>query len=278
MLLQHIWINRLQFCHQLQEYQDLIEKVKLTPRIWNPTVELNVFLKYLSWVLGISINLISFKRTQAWYKEFQCTHTKPCFLPFYKFQNPYIRFCQDWNKKNLQINILEFKSKYFIISSKSCKPVLINQLPNFNFYHKSEPITLHDINCILRQKPIEKLFSIALYSTSSYVKSSHSKVITKHIIGHLKNNSKEILHLFLTPHLHGQSFDVYILDLSTNNIQFNSKNIYSNTHITEGKSNFKFHSRNNKELLNQNHCICEHPDTERYHAPNNKTFKPLGEN
>ena len=150
-------------------------------------------------------------------------------------------------------------------------------MPDFNFYHKTESVTLHDINCILKQKPIEKTFSIALYSTSSYVKNSHCKVIAKHVVGHLKNNSENILHLFLTPHLNGQTFDVCVLlNLSNNNIVFNQKSAYSNTHMTEGKYNFKYHSRPNKELLNQNHCICQHPDTERYHAPNNKTFKPLG--
>lgn len=277
MLLQHIWFNRQQFCPQLQEYQELIEKVKLTPRIWNPGVEMHVFLKYLSWILNLSINLIGFKRTQTWQSDiFQCTHKRLCFLPYYKFQNPYIRFCQKTQKDFFQMNILEFQSQYYSISSSSCNPFLINQISNFNFCYKSEPVTLHDINSILKQKTIDKPFSIALYSTSSFVKSCHSKIITKHIIGHLQNNSENILHLFLTPHLHGPTFDVYVLELSTNNIAFNHKNIFSNTHITEGKYNFKLHSHPNKEILNQNYCICEHPDTERYHAPSNNSFKPLG--
>jgi hypothetical protein len=47
--------------------------------------------------------------------------------------------------------------------------------------------------------------------------------------------------------------------------------------MTEGEYEFKDPSETNKEILNQDHCICEHPDTERYHTPNNKTFGPLGE-
>jgi len=278
MLLQHIWVNYRQFHPQLQEYQELIEKVKLTPRVWNPAVKLNDFLKYLSWILGLSINLIGFKQTKNQHSvTFQCAHSQKCFLPYYKFQNPYIRFCKGSHQEFFQINILEYKSTYYSISSASCVPVLINQLSNFNFYYKSEPVTLHDINAILKQKPIEKSFSIALYSTSSYVRSCHTKIISQNIIGHLQNSSEDILHLFLTPHLHGPTFDVFVLDFSSNNITFNQKNVYCNTHITEGQYNFKSQTGPNKEIFNQEYCICEHPDTERYHAPNNKSFRNLGE-
>lgn len=277
MVLQHIWVNNLQFCPQLQEYQEMIEKIKLTPRIWNPTVKLNTLLKYLSWILNISINLIGFKRTSNHHSDtFQCKHTKLCFLPYYKFQNPYIRFCQISNKEFFQINILEFKSEYFSISPISCTPILINQLPNFNFNHQSETITLCDINDILKQKKINKKISVALYSTSSFVKSCHVRIISKHIVGHLKNSSENMVHLFLTPHLHAPTFDVYILDFSANNITFNQKNVYCNTHITEGKFDFNNPSPPNKGLLNQDYCICEHPDTERFYAPNSQSFRALG--
>ena len=279
MLLQHIWVDCRSFFPQLQEYQELIEKIKLTPRIWNPAVKLHDILKYLSWMLNISVNLIGFKRTQAHHSNtFKCSHTQSCFLPYYKYQNPFIRFSRDYSCKNpLQINILEVKSEYFTISSESCHPLLINQVSNFNFYHNSQPVTLQDINDILKKNPMEKTFSIILYSTSSYVRSNHSKVISKHIVGHLPNNSEDILHLFLSPHLHGSTFDVYKLDFSSNNnITLNNKNLYHNTHITEGIYDFKTNLRANKEMLNQEHCICEHPDTERFHAPNNKSFRALG--
>ncbi len=278
MLLQHIWTNYSQFFPQLQDYQDLIEKVKLTPRIWNSDVKINDILKYLSWVLDLSINLIGLKYTKNPHSDtFKCTHTRPCFLPYYKYQNPYIRFCKAFRKK-FQINILEFKTQPYIIDSASCNPILINQLPNFNFHYKSEPVTLHDIESILKQKPTEtKSFSITLYSTSTYVKSCHTKVISENIVGHLPSDSKDTLHLFLMPHLHGSTFDVHVLEeLTSKNIGFNQKNVYCNTHITEGKYEFKNPSQTNKEILNQDHCICEHPDTERYHTPNNKAFNPLG--
>jgi hypothetical protein len=276
MLLQHIWTNYKQFQPQLLEYQELIEKVKLTPRVWNSTVKLNDFLKYSSNILGLSINLIGFKETKNRHNDtFQCEHKKTCYLPYYKFQNPYIRFCS--TKDVFQINILEFQSTYYSISSASCIPVLINQLSNFNFHYKSEPVTLHEINAILKKTSIEnKSFSIALYSTSSFVKSSHTKVINNATIGYLQNESQDILHLFLTPHLHDPGFDVFVLDLPSNNFTFNQKNVYCSPHKTEGKYHFKKHSQPNKEIFNQEYCICEHPDTERYHAPNNKTFKPLG--
>jgi len=281
MLLQHIWVNHLQFRPQLQNYQEMIEKIKLTPRVWNPTVKLNQFLKYVSWILNLSINLIGFKHNPRHVSDtFQCEHrSRPCFHPYYKFQNPYIRFCKIPLNDFFQVNILEYKSNYYTLSSSaSCTPLLINQLPNFSFSYKSEPVTLHDIHAILHQTPIEKPFSIALYSTCTYVRSCHIKIISQNIIGHLKNDSEDILHLFLMPHLHGPTFDVYVLDsFSSNNITFNQKNVYCNTHITEGKYLFNKHSHSNKDMLDQEHCICEHPDTERFNAPNNRTFRPLGE-
>jgi len=278
LLLQHIWEQYMQHQPQMQNYQDLVEKIKLTPRIWNPAVDLTSFVKHLTWILGLPINLIGLKKTQTQHKEiFQCNHMGHCFLPYYKFQNPYIRFCQKRQKNDSQLNFLEYKSKYYAISSTSCQPLLINQLPNFNFYFQSQPVTLHDIDSILNHKHVEKPFSIALYSTTTYVRSTHIKTISKHVIGNLQNNSEHILHLFLSPHLHGYGYDIYVLDLSsTGNIIFNRKNVFSNTHLTEGKYDFKSHSRPNKDMLNQNHCICEHPDTERYHTPNRKSFKPLG--
>jgi len=80
MLLQHIWVSYLQFRPQLQTYQELIEKVKLTPRIWNPAVKLNDLLKYLSWILDLSINIIGLKHTKNPHTDtFQCTHSKTVF-------------------------------------------------------------------------------------------------------------------------------------------------------------------------------------------------------
>jgi hypothetical protein len=266
---------------QMQSYQDLVEKIKLTPRIWNPAVDLNSFIKHVTWILGLSINIIGFKRTQPEHKNiFQCNHTSKCFLPYYKFQNPYIRFCQKEQRSFSPLNVLEYKSKYYSISSTSlCRPLLINQLPNFNFDFQSEPVTRHDIDSILKHKHIEKSFSIILYSTTTYVRKTHIKTINKHVIGQLQNNSsKHTLHLFLTPHLQGPDYDIYVLNVTStkNSVVFNRKNVFSNTHLTEGKYDFKSRSRPNKDMLNQDHCICEHPDTERYHTPNSKTFKPLG--
>ena len=285
LLLQHIWSNHRQACPpHLQDYQALIELVKLTPRQWNPTVKVPDMLKYLTWTLGLSINLIGFKFNTARYNTtFQCQHTRACFLPYYKFQNTYARFNKESGENFFQINILEIKTEYFAVSSTSCRPILINQRADFDFHYESEPVTLHDINAILQNKPMaSKSFSITLYSTSSFVRMNHTNIITRSVVGHLPPSSSENkcdgLHLFLTPHLHDSTFDVHQLALTSKNIEFNPKNVYSNTHITEGKYNFKkTPSDSNKTMLNQDHCICEHPDTIRYYAPNKNTFKPLGE-
>lgn len=136
-----------------------------------------------------------------------------------------------------------------------------------------------EIKSIIQNKPtITKSFSIALYSTDSYVKKNHTKLIQKFNIGFLDNESSDVLHLFLSPHIDQSTFDVYKLDPFPSNINFNPKNVLSNTHLTEGEYIRKSSSRPNKTILNQDHCICEHPDTLRYHAPNNiaTSFKTLG--
>ena len=112
MLLHHIWVNYKHTCPQLQQYHELCQMIQLTPRIWNPNVKLHDLLKHLTWTLYISINLIGFKKKQPEHQDnFQCGHIYKCYLPYYKFQNPHVRLCQDHCKEFLQINILEYKFK-----------------------------------------------------------------------------------------------------------------------------------------------------------------------
>jgi hypothetical protein len=261
----------------------MIEKIKLTPRIWNTNKKFTTHLRYISSILNIPINIIEFKRTapRNYNTNFQCGHTKNCYFPVFKFQNPNIRFrllCE--TNEIHQINILEFKSEYYFIASTSCAPLLINQQhSNFEFHYNSESVTLEEIKSILKNEPIApKSFSIALYSTESYVKKNHTKIIQRFNIRFLESESSDMLHLFLTPHIDQPTFDIYKLEPFPSNINFNLKNILSNTHLTEGEYIQKSSSRPNKTLLNQDYCICEHPDTGRYFTPSNitKSFKPLG--
>ena len=100
------------------------------------------------------------------------------------------------------------------------------------------------------------------------MKSCHTKIISENIVGHLPSESEDTLHLFLMPHLHGYTFDVYVLEeLTSKNIGFNQKNVYCNTHITEGKYEFKNPSQTNKEILNHFYYITIHKIVFQNHTP-----------
>jgi hypothetical protein len=110
------------------------------------------------------------------------------------------------------------------------------------------------------------------------VRKEHYHVLQKNIVGLFNNDqSNSIIHLFLTPHLSNGTFSVHpiLKDQGKKTEDFNRKNIFSNTHIIEGNKIVQNNANVNKDLLNQDHCICEHPDTERYFSPNKKTFKNL---
>lgn len=267
--MQHLWIHHRQHDCSFNTYQDLVERVKLTPRKWNSRTNINDTLKQLTWILGTSINLIAFKRKRI---NYECPHTRHCYFPIYQFHNPYIKL----NKQSdfFQMNILEFKSQYYSIPSDSCHPILINKKSDFNF----DILSKNDIHQILQGKHLQKPFMVALYSTPSFVRTQYTNIINQNIIGILQNNSTQVLHLFITPHLNSTDFDV--CHLETLNLldynSFNKINHLSCRRPTEGDTQFKNSDETNKNILNQDYCVCEHPDTERYFAPTNHCFKSLG--
>lgn len=274
--MQHLWIHHRQNECSFKTYQELIERVKLTPRQWNSSTNINQNLKYLTWALGTSINLIKFKKKiNKLQNTFPCSHTSNCFMPIYQFHNPYTKLVQKKQSNFSQINILEFNSHYYSLPSDSCYPVLINKVSNFNF----DLISKNDIQHILYGNQVKSPFMVALYSTPSYIRTQYTNIINQNIIGVLKNNATQILHLFLTPHLNGTDFDVYQLETLNHfdHKSFNQKNYLSCTRSTEGNINLKMTNNTNKNILNQEYCVCDHLDTARYFAPTSSSFKPLGE-
>jgi len=217
--------------------------------------------------------MIKFKRKREEHKtEFLCSHESLCYIPCYQFNNPYIKLCKS-RGDFFQLNILEFQTRYYSIPSDSCYPILINKAPTFRF----DSISNSEIWNILHGNRVEKPFMVVLYSTPSYVRTQHTNVISQNIIGVLENNSTEMLHLFIIPHLNDPGFDVYQLEgWSQDRELFNQKNFFSCNHPTEGNPIFKSPYQINKNLLNQDNCVCDHPDTDRYFAPTKRVFKPLG--
>lgn len=256
---------------------EIVELIKLTPRKWDSTVNVNRVLRSISHTLSININIIAFKATDR--LENCLKHRKNrCYTPFYYFQNPIIRLilpqCTDFSSVYLVLH----KKKYYSITSPNFNPVLIDECSKQDIIFKNEIITHELIHKVLQNEPLQLSFSIAIYSSFTYVRKEHHNVIQKNIIGLFNNDqSNDIIHLFLTPHLCDTSFNIHRIftDQQVKTEEFNKKNIYSNNHIIEGGKIVQNKTEVNNNSLNQDFCICEHPDTERYFSPNKKTFKNL---
>jgi hypothetical protein len=254
---------------------EIVELIKLSPRKWDSSVNVNRVLRHISWTLSININVIAFKVTG---REKCLNHGTKCFTPFYYFQNPIIKLilpqCTDFSPVYLVLH----KKKYYSITDSNVNPILINQDPEPNISFKNQNLTYELIHKVLQNEPLQVPFSIAIYSSFTYVRTSHQKVLQKNIIGLFNNNeSNDIIHLFLTPHLWDRTFSIHCIfkDHPFKTEEFNKKNIFSNNHIIEGGKVVQNKAEVNKDLLNQDFCICEHPDTERYFSSNKTTFKNL---
>ena len=216
-LLQHLWIHHRQDYGPFETYQELIERVKSTiPQQWNISVlTIKQILNHISYTLETSINLIKFKQKHKSYDYYPCHHTSHCYIPQYEFNPPFSKPGQKTNGRFLQLNILEFQNKYYSIPSNSCYPILINHPPNFSY----NTLSKNDITNILHGIPVKKQFIVIIYSTTSFVRKHYTNVISRNVIStnnteFLNNNTFDIpvLHLFLTPHLNYNNFDVYQLE------------------------------------------------------------------
>jgi hypothetical protein len=92
-----MWIKKNN-TNQYQEFQQLIEKIQLTPRTWNSKNTLIHVLKLITWTLDININLLGFKQTK---------NTGQYFL-YYKFQNTLVKLLRSSPTFN-SIHILLYK-------------------------------------------------------------------------------------------------------------------------------------------------------------------------
>ncbi len=76
------------------------------------------------------------------------------------------------------------------------------------------------------------------------------------------STSDQIVHLFLTPHLHPPTFDLYLLEDMPLPANFNKTNLLDYQHLPEGKSVYKNSGNKIPTILNQEHCICDHAKTQ----------------
>ncbi len=275
----HVWQHRLPTC-TLQDYQHVVETLKLTPRMWNSNLSLNRVLRHVSFQLGLDVNIIGVKR---WRNNADtlgtCVHNNSwCVFPYFRFQNTLTKLLFPVSTNFSQINLVFYKKRYYVLSSISyLRPFLINQLPTKTIAYNNIEIMPKDITNIIKNCPVSYPFTIAIYTSFAYVQSIWIKQIKKNLIGYsiCKDNS-DIVYLFITPHLNSL-YSVSVLETITDDItQFNRKNIFSNPHITEGQFNNRQKSPVNQDLLNQEHCLCDHPETQQFLSPEERVFKPLG--
>lgn len=244
--------------------------------MWNPDHDLKKVMTSLTWNLNINVNIIGVKRVR---NSATCAHsetTKQCMFLFYVFQNPIIKL------KNTSIfdcvNILLFRKKYYILNCDSLWPVLIKQEPSLTIEFNGIQVSTADITKILDNQPMDLPFSVAIYSTFTYVTPSQIKHIQNNLIHFYEGtNQTETLHLFLSPQTNSNQFSITCLkNIACNKNDFNKKNVYVNPHLTEGTRKQKSRKNVEQEILNQNFCICEHYETTRLYLPKPTSFHCLG--
>jgi hypothetical protein len=273
-ILQHLWIS--QTIHSTySSYVEMIEQIKHTPRIWNLKFNLRNILQHLSWTLCANVNVIGFQRCR---NNANAHHnTKQCMFPYYIFQNSIVKLLR-FPHRFPPLNIIYAKKQYYLLKSNDLKPYLINiHSENTHIIFENQCITPHDILNIIKMLPVTFTFNIQVYTSYYYTHvPKSSKIIEKNMIGNFYLGSeKKTLHLFVSPLLENGLFNLHILNDFIVNTTFNKYNIVSKHHIPEGNK-FFYSKRSTDILLNQDNCICDHPDTKQLLTPIPSSFKKLG--
>ena len=228
--------------------------------------------------LNVDINLIGLKRARNNIHLHQCKQDSACYVTYYRFQNILTKL-EIFDPSSFDPVILfEYKKKLYVLNIPMLNPLLISELTTASIDFENITLSQDSIMDIIANKPVNYPFSIAIYSAFSYIKYKKSKNAKAYIIGKTPETSDRLLHLFMNPSIGSSCFSLCVLDVTS--IEFaagNIKNMYSNPHITEGKPHFHSRPQNStRDLLNQDFCVCDHPETSRYFAPVNRSFKSLG--
>jgi len=271
-------LNRPASIHH-QSFADFINFISFTPRTsFNPKNDLNDILKYLTWTLNINITISTFQKVKI-------NKHKNQFVLRYKFQNTLVKLLRQ-PQQYKSLHILLFKKKQYIFKHSNMFPLLLNNTPQNEIYFDNVTITAQNILDILQKKnEIVYSFNINIFTAYSFV-TQNSKQITNTMIGqyivNLRKNTcatTEIdnLNIFITPHLENMYINfINIIEVSASspllNI-LNKQNLFVNTLKPEGdKTTFVKNKKEN--ILNQNFCLCDHPNTQTFNPP--KKYLNLG--
>ena len=278
-ILHYVWNHQKKPNSTLEKYEDLVNLIKLTSRTWNSKVNFHKWLRYITFALNIDINMLGIKRSRNNLLMHQCKNEDSCFIFFYKFQNMLSKIIYATSSQFYPLIILEYQKKYFVLPQNlNLKPYLINTYANKTICYEGHIIGSSDIQNILSLRPVEFPFSIIIYTAFSFTKTIYHKKIYNSIIGNFRINSEKTIHIFLTPQIESSQFCLSLLNVSSDNPKdIDMKSIYSNPHLTESKSCYTINEHSsNQDILNQNFCVCDHPETQRFFTPPKKAFKSLG--
>lgn len=178
------------------------------------------------------------------------------------------------------MNIIVYQGNYYWMdSSPQYVPQLINSATGDMIRVGDIPITTDSILRIINKHQVCFPFNIRVFSSYHYVKQRHTKMICSGFINEYKcdanNETVQTVNIFVTPYLDNSRLYLSILDTLPKDT-LDRFNISTIPQITEGMKihQSKQQDNNNQETLNQNFCICDHPETQRIFLAS-KTTQPL---
>jgi len=252
---------------KFQSYDDIIKIIHKTPRVtWNEKTQLSHALKYISWELNMNINIVAIRHIKCPYHSYRN-------ILYYMFQNTCIKLLRQCDYA--PINILFHDKKLYLINDLNIVPKLINtpDKQQITFEHRILTPTMI-LQILNKTLSVTFPFAINIYTSYTYLR-ENSKSVASNMIGQYlpdSLDSKNILHVFITPNLYGHQLFIVQLNIKDNSISY--PNIYPNRHLTEGHK-ITFPSINESEKVGTNQeCVCEHPQTEKFFPP--RKYRSLG--
>ncbi len=181
-----------------------------------------------------------------------------------------------------KLTLICYQNNYFYYDQEDFKPMLINKLSNEVITFENVTISNNHIIDILHKAEISLPFCVNIYSAYYYVKQTSINQISNCLIGqYVATDNSKVLQLFITPHLQKNNFHINTVMNIVSDSLYDQKIMCSTKHITEKIKVFQRKKEqseiDNKNILNQDQCICEHPSTTGLFLKSQQSmFKPLG--
>ena len=177
---------------RFQHYDDIIKIIHKTPRVtWNQSTNIDHALKYISWELNVSINIIAIRHIKC------STHSyRNIFV--YKFQNTILKLLRKCEYPS--VNILIHDHQLYVVNNLNIVPKLLNTPEQANIIFNNRTITPTILLQIINKTiSIVFQFTINIYTSYTYLR-ENSKHISSNLIGQYVPdpiNKENILHISL---------------------------------------------------------------------------------